>query len=169
MWKLLTEQHLVTRKTVAAMRASEILCCKSTTGSYYHIIPRAGSWNKRLSLWNMLQDFVHQFFTTALPSLLLTASGTGGGGKKAGQSQDRSDRELTNGRGGVTTDQGGSTNGNQAGHWPLPPPRVEFYCCIYCATIWILYRQNQIGCIYRWGTQDNVTLVLDLLSPSVNL
>ena len=57
----------LTRNSVVAMRGSENFCCKTRTGSYYHIIPGAGSSNKRLSPWNMLQDFVHQFLSTALP------------------------------------------------------------------------------------------------------
>ena len=47
------------------------------TVTHYHIIPRAGSRNKRLSPGNMLQGSVHQFFSQALPSMSTECQGGG--------------------------------------------------------------------------------------------
>ena len=140
--------------------AEKNLCCKTVT--YYHIIPRAGSGNKRLSPWNMLQDFVHQFFSTALLPFVLTASQTGkAGGKMSWVILARTVTGFDQWEGGTDqSDQGEPANSSRPGHWPLPlspPTRLQLcratilvlYTPIFCW--WILIR-FQVQCFMVIGS-----------------
>ena len=76
------------------------------TVTHYHIIPRAGSRNKRLSPGNMLQGSVHQFLSQALPSMSTECQGGDVLGE-SGQFQDSGGFVQWEG-GELTTDQGTS-------------------------------------------------------------
>ena len=100
------------------------------TVTHYHIIPRAGSRNKRLSPGNMLQGSVHQFFSQALPSMSTECQG-GGEMSWVRVASSRTVVGLSNGREVNWPLTREPANGNPRGHWPLdPPPRVRLFVTI---------------------------------------